>query len=149
MFYVIWHWSQRVGRPDDSVVWHLCWSGLLSQGTDNALKRPGDLEEGYSFQSDQCENSSGEGCARKTQKPRDTQRSSAATWRASFSTKLSSSCWIWASLIHWQCPYGWEQSTPVFSPGGFHGQMEPGRLRSMGSQRVSYDWNDLAHMQRP
>ena len=115
----------------------VCWV----RGIGNALNRPGDLEEGYSFQSDQNENSSGVGCGRKTQKPAgDTQRSSAATWRVLFSTKLSSSCWIWASLSHWQCPYGWEQSTPVFLPGGFHGQMEPGRLQSMGSQRVGHEW---------
>ena len=29
--------------------------------------------------------------------------------------------------------------TSVFLPGKFHGQ-EPGRLQSMGSQRVGHDW---------
>ena len=38
---------------------------------------------------------------------------------------------------------GWEdpcsrkwQPTPVFLPGEFHGQEEPGRLQSMGSQEL-------------
>ena len=32
------------------------------------------------------------------------------------------------------------QPTPVFLPGEFHGQREPGGLQSMGSQRVRHNW---------
>ena len=32
------------------------------------------------------------------------------------------------------------QPTPVLLPGKSHGQMEPGRLQSVGSQRVRHDW---------
>ena len=38
----------------------------------------------------------------------------------------------------------WE-STPVFLPGEFNGQEEPGRLPSMGSQRVRQDWVTITH----
>ena len=41
------------------------------------------------------------------------------------------------------------QPTPVFLPGEFHGQEEPGKLQSMGSQRVRHDWatNTFFHLQ--
>ena len=43
------------------------------------------------------------------------------------------------SLV-WQDPLEKEwQPTPVFLPGRFQGQKEPGRLQSMGSQRVGHD----------
>ena len=32
------------------------------------------------------------------------------------------------------------QPTMVFSPEEFHGQEEPGRVQSMGLQRVGHDW---------
>ena len=31
------------------------------------------------------------------------------------------------------------QPTPIFLPKNFHGQKEPGRLQSMGLQRVGHD----------
>ena len=31
------------------------------------------------------------------------------------------------------------QPTPAFLPGKFHGQSEPGRLQSLGSQRAGYN----------
>ena len=47
----------------------------------------------------------------------------------------------WVGKISW-CR-AW-QSTPVFLPGESHEQRKPGRLQSMGSQRVGHDWSDLA-----
>ena len=44
----------------------------------------------------------------------------------------------WVGKIPWERKW---VSTPVFLPGEFHGQEEPGGLRSIGSQRVR---NDLA-----
>ena len=38
------------------------------------------------------------------------------------------------------------QPTPVFLPGDSPQTEEPGRLQSMGSQRVRHDRSDLAHM---
>ena len=35
------------------------------------------------------------------------------------------------------------QTTPLFLPGEFHGQREPGGLQSMGSQRVGHNWLTL------
>ena len=37
------------------------------------------------------------------------------------------------------------QPTPVFLPGESPWTEEPGRLRSIGSQRARYNWNYLAH----
>ena len=37
------------------------------------------------------------------------------------------------------CRWKW-QPTPVFLPGKPYGQKEPGRLQSMGSQRVRHPW---------
>ena len=48
--------------------------------------------------------------------------------------------WVWK--ISWR---GKWQPTAVFLPGKFHGEEEPGRLRSMGSQRVRYDWANNTH----
>ena len=42
----------------------------------------------------------------------------------------------WVGKIPWSRKW---QPTPVFFPGKFHGE-EPGRLQSMGSQRVGHDW---------
>ena len=42
----------------------------------------------------------------------------------------------WAQKIPWGSIRAWEIS----------GTEEPGELQSMGSQRVRYDWSDLAHM---
>ena len=41
------------------------------------------------------------------------------------------------SVILWRRKW---QPAPVFLPGKSHGQEEPGRLQSMGSQRVGHDW---------
>ena len=51
-------------------------------------------------------------------------------------------CWFdpWAQKIPWRRKW---QPIPVFLPGKFHGQEEPGRLQSRGSQRVRHDY---AHM---
>ena len=35
-----------------------------------------------------------------------------------------------------------QQPTPVFLPGEPHGPVEPGGLKSIGSQRVGYNWSD-------
>ena len=48
---------------------------------------------------------------------------------------------IW-SYTTWKFRRKW-QSTPVLLPGKFHGlrgSSKPGRLQSMGSQRVGHDW---------
>ena len=37
------------------------------------------------------------------------------------------------------------QPIPVFVHGEFHGQSEPDRLQSVGSQRVGHDSSDLVH----
>ena len=41
------------------------------------------------------------------------------------------------------------QPTPVFLPGESHGQEEPGRVQSIGLQRVRHDLSDLALMHAP
>ena len=49
----------------------------------------------------------------------------------------------WVGKIPWRREW---QPTPVLLPGKFHGlrgSSEPGRLRSMGSQRVRHDWATL------
>ena len=46
----------------------------------------------------------------------------------------------WVRKIPWRRA---QLPTPVFSPEKFHGQEQPGRLQSKGSQRVRHDW---AHM---
>ena len=43
---------------------------------------------------------------------------------------------------------GGGQPTPVFLPGKFHGH-EPGRLQSIGLQRVGQDWRNLARTHIP
>ena len=43
----------------------------------------------------------------------------------------------WVEKIPWRRAW---QSTPVFLPGEFHRQKEPGGLQSMGWQRVGHDW---------
>ena len=42
----------------------------------------------------------------------------------------------WVGKILWRRKW---QPTPVLLPGKFHGTEEPGRLQSMGSQRVRHD----------
>ena len=42
----------------------------------------------------------------------------------------------WVENIPWRTTW---QPTPVFLPGESHGQMEAGRLQSIGSQRVGHD----------
>ena len=42
----------------------------------------------------------------------------------------------WVRKIPWRREW---QTTPVFLPGKFHEQREPGELQSMGSQRVGHD----------
>ena len=49
----------------------------------------------------------------------------------------------WIRKIPWRRAW---QPTPVFLPGGSHGQRKTGGLQSMGSQRVRHDWSDLACM---
>ena len=42
--------------------------------------------------------------------------------------------------LDWEDPLEKEVATTlVFLPGKFHGQEEPGRLQSMGSQRAEHD----------
>ena len=43
----------------------------------------------------------------------------------------------WLGKIPWRRPW---QPTPVFLPGELPWTEEPGRLQSMGSQRVRHDW---------
>ena len=49
----------------------------------------------------------------------------------------------WIREIPWRRVW---QPTPVFLPGESHGQMEPGRLQSIKSQRVRQYWSNIAHM---
>ena len=49
----------------------------------------------------------------------------------------------WVGKIPWRRAW---QLTPVFLPGEFHGQEEPGGLWTMGLQRVRHNWSDLACM---
>ena len=49
----------------------------------------------------------------------------------------------WVGEIPWRRAW---QHTPVFLPGESHGHEEPGRVWSMGSQRVRHNWSDLACM---
>ena len=48
----------------------------------------------------------------------------------------------WVRKISWRRKW---KPTPVFLPGESHGQKSLGGLRSTGSQRVGYNWSDLAH----
>ena len=41
----------------------------------------------------------------------------------------------WVRKIHWRREW---QCTPIFFPGEFHGQKEPGRLQSVGLQSRTY-----------
>ena len=55
--------------------------------------------------------------------------------------------WIWS--LGWEVPWrrAW-QPTPVFLPGESPQAEEPGRLQSMGLQRVRHDWvtkHSIAH----
>ena len=43
----------------------------------------------------------------------------------------------WVGKILWRRQW---QPTPVLLPGKSYGRMEPGRLQSVGSQRVGHDW---------
>ena len=47
----------------------------------------------------------------------------------------------WVGKIPWGRAW---QPTPVSFPGESQGQ-EPGRLQSIGSQRVGHDWSNVAH----
>ena len=49
----------------------------------------------------------------------------------------------WVGKIPWRMEW---QPTPVSLPGEFPWTEEPGRLWSMGSQRVRPDWSDLAYL---
>ena len=49
----------------------------------------------------------------------------------------------WVGKIPWRRPW---QPTPVFLLGESPGTEEPGRWRSMESQRVIHDWSGLARM---
>ena len=48
--------------------------------------------------------------------------------------------WVWK--VHWRREW---QPTPVFLPGESQGQRSLVGFKSMGSQRVGYDWSNLAH----
>ena len=43
----------------------------------------------------------------------------------------------WVGKIPWRREW---QPTPVFLPGAFPWTEEPGKLQSMGSQRIGHDW---------
>ena len=46
---------------------------------------------------------------------------------------------MWFLSLDWEDPLEKEMATtPVFLPGKSHGQKEPGRLQSMGSQRAGH-----------
>ena len=47
----------------------------------------------------------------------------------------------WVGKIPWRREW---QPIPVFLPGEFHGE-EPGKLQSMGLQRVRHDWVTNIH----
>ena len=49
----------------------------------------------------------------------------------------------WVGKIRWRRAW---QPTPVFLPGRSPWTEEPGRLQSIGSQRVRHHWSDLACM---
>ena len=49
----------------------------------------------------------------------------------------------WVKKIPWRRKW---QFTPVFLPGEFHWIEEPGRLQTIGAQRVSHEWSDLERM---
>ena len=49
----------------------------------------------------------------------------------------------WVGKIPWRRAW---QPTPVFLPGESPWTEEPGRLQSIGSQRVRCNWSDLAHI---
>ena len=49
----------------------------------------------------------------------------------------------WVGKIFWRRAW---QPTPVFLPRESPWTEEPGRLQSMGSQRVGHDWSDLTGM---
>ena len=48
----------------------------------------------------------------------------------------------WLRKIPWRKAW---QPTPVFLPGEFPWTEEPGRLQSLGSQRVGHNWSNLAN----
>ena len=48
----------------------------------------------------------------------------------------------WVRKIPWRRKW---KPTPVFLPGEFHGQREPGGLHPMGSPRVRHDWATNTH----
>ena len=48
----------------------------------------------------------------------------------------------WVGTIPWRRKW---QPTPVFLPGESHRQRNPGRLQSMGSQRVGHNWATKDH----
>ena len=48
----------------------------------------------------------------------------------------------WVRKIPWKRKW---QPTPVFLPGESHEQTKPGRLQSIGLQRVWCDWSNLAY----
>ena len=52
----------------------------------------------------------------------------------------------WVGKIPWRRAW---QSTPVFLPGECPWTEEPSRLQSIGSQRLRYDWSDLAQHIHP
>ena len=50
---------------------------------------------------------------------------------------------LWVGKNPWRRAW---QPIPVFLPGETPGTKEPGRLQSIGSQRVRHDWSNLAPM---
>ena len=65
-----------------------------------------------------------------------TQPANAGNLRDTFS--------LWVGKISWRKAW---QPTPVFLPGESPWTEEPGRLQSMWSHRVGYDWSHLASTQ--